>query len=144
MHRTCAALPVVAALLRSGQSNGLTEAIQERCPRVNAKFVVLAVDAQHDRDRALDVRPARTCCGRVGVPGNAVRLRRYARRNDCCCRSTSRGQKKCSAGGIWRARLWIVVSHRASVGMSTLTLQRVIVHADLWKTKAGKTVGWAP
>src|SRR3989454_9271510 len=75
MHRTCAALPVVAALLRSGQSNGLTEAIQERCPRVNAKFVVLAVDAQHDRDRALDVRPARTCCGRVGVPGNAVRLR---------------------------------------------------------------------
>src|SRR5712692_7603312 len=39
--------------------------------------------------------------------------------------------------------MWIV-SHRASVGMSTLTQQRVIVHADVWKTKAGKTVRWAP
>ena len=50
MHRTCAALPVVAALLRSGESNGLTEAIQQRRPRIDAKLVVLAVDVQRDRD----------------------------------------------------------------------------------------------
>jgi hypothetical protein len=31
MHCTCAALPVVAALLRSGESNGLTKAIQRHC-----------------------------------------------------------------------------------------------------------------
>src|ERR1700675_1343055 len=100
MHSTCAALPVVAALLCSSESNGLTEAIQQRRPRIDAKLVVLAVNAQLDWDRALDVRPARTCCGRVAVPGSAVRVRRYARRNDCCRRSTSRGQKKCPAGGI--------------------------------------------
>jgi len=39
---------VIAALLGSGESNGLTDAIEERCPWVNAKLVVLAVDAQRD------------------------------------------------------------------------------------------------
>jgi len=56
MHCTCAALPVVTALLRSGESNGLTNAIEERRTRVDAKLAVLAIDAQRDRDRALDVR----------------------------------------------------------------------------------------
>ena len=55
MHRTCAALPVVTALFRSGESNGLTDAIEERRPRVDSKVAVLAVDAQRDRNRALDV-----------------------------------------------------------------------------------------
>jgi len=39
---------VIAALLGSGESNGLTDAIEERCPWVKAKLVVLAVDAQRD------------------------------------------------------------------------------------------------
>src|SRR6266850_5913457 len=56
MHVTRAALPVVTTLLRSSESNGLTDAIEERRPRVDAKLAVLAVDAQRDRDRALDVR----------------------------------------------------------------------------------------
>src|SRR6267143_2399910 len=68
MHRTRAALPVVTALLRSGESNGLTDAIEERRPRVDAKLAVLAVDAQRDRDRAFDVRPARNFCGRGTLP----------------------------------------------------------------------------
>jgi hypothetical protein len=48
MHGTCAALPVITALLRSGESNSLTDAIEERRPRVNAQLVVLAIDAQRD------------------------------------------------------------------------------------------------
>src|ERR1700678_647340 len=106
--------------------------------------MVFAVNAQRDRDRALNVRPVRNSCDRAALPDNAVRVRRYARRNDCCCRSTSRGQKKRPAGGIWRARLWILVSHRASVRAGRLTQQRVAVHTFAWKTKAGKTVRWAP
>jgi hypothetical protein len=38
-------LPVITTLLRSGESNSLTDAIEERRPRVNTKLVVLAVDA---------------------------------------------------------------------------------------------------
>src|SRR3989454_4908526 len=39
------ALPVVAALLRSGEGEGLTDAIEQRRPRVNEKPLVLAVNA---------------------------------------------------------------------------------------------------
>jgi hypothetical protein len=56
MHCARAALPVVTALLRSGERNRLTDAIEERCPRVDAKVVILAVDAQRNWDHALDVR----------------------------------------------------------------------------------------
>src|SRR6266849_4221102 len=68
MHRTCAALPVVTALLCSGENNGLTDAIEERRSRVDAKLEVLAVDAQRDRDRALDVRSIRKFSGRGALP----------------------------------------------------------------------------
>src|SRR6267143_3156867 len=68
MHRTCAALPVVTAILRSGESNGLTDAIEERSPRVDAKLAVLAVDAQRDRDRSFDVRAVVNFCGRGTLP----------------------------------------------------------------------------
>src|SRR5258705_6576572 len=100
MHRTCAALPVVAALLRSCESNGFTDAIEERRTRVNAKLVVLAVDTQRDRDRALDVRPVRNFRGRGTLLGSAVSVRRSGPRNDCGCCRTCSSWKKCLAGWI--------------------------------------------
>jgi len=46
------------SLLRSGEKQRFTDAIEERRTRVDVKLAVLAVDAQRDRDRALDVRPS--------------------------------------------------------------------------------------
>src|SRR5436190_24379272 len=99
MHRTGTALPVITTLLRSGESNGLTDAIEQRCPRVNAKLAVLAVNAQRDRDRPHDVWLVRNCLGRAARLGSTVRLRRSEPRNDCGCRSASRGPKKYPA--VW-------------------------------------------
>src|SRR5205823_2020211 len=100
MHRAGAALPVIAALLGSGESNGLTDAIKERRPRVNAKLAVLTVNAQCDRDRAGDIRPVRPCRGRRALPWSVVRMRRRAHRNDRGGCSISRGPKKCPATWI--------------------------------------------
>jgi len=80
---------VITALLRSGKSNGLTYAIEERRPRVDAKLAVLAVNAQRDRDGALDVRRVRNDCGRGALPWSAVSVRRPGLRNDCVCCRTS-------------------------------------------------------
>src|ERR1700730_2562945 len=87
MHGTRAALPVVTALLGSGESNSLTDAIEERRTRVDAKLAVLAVDAQRDRDCALDVRAVRSFCGRGALHVSAASVRRHRRSNDysgCC------------------------------------------------------------
>ena len=46
MHGARAALPVVAAFLRSGQRHCFTNAIQQRCPRIDAERVFFTVDAQ--------------------------------------------------------------------------------------------------
>lgn len=46
VNRAGPALPVVAALLGAGQGDGLTNAIQQCRPRVNAKLRLLAVDPQ--------------------------------------------------------------------------------------------------
>ena len=59
MHRARAALAVIATFLRARESNGLADAIQQRRARINAKMVGLAVDAQRDRDGALNVGPLR-------------------------------------------------------------------------------------
>src|SRR6266850_1517386 len=48
MHRTRAALPVITTLLRSSESDGLTQAIKQRRSRVNAKPVLLSIDVQGD------------------------------------------------------------------------------------------------
>ena len=71
VHGARAALPVVAALLRAGEGDGLAEAVEQRRPRVDAEPVLLAVDAQRDRDRALDARRLRDRRGRCGVDGGA-------------------------------------------------------------------------
>jgi hypothetical protein len=65
MHRTCAALTVVTTLLRSSQDNSFADAIEQRCPRVNTKLAVLAVDAENDGHGSLDIRPRQDCRGRV-------------------------------------------------------------------------------
>src|ERR1051325_5762362 len=79
------------------------------------KFVILAINAQRDRDGALDVR-SWTSRSRGALSGSAIRKPRYVRRNHACCHATSGGQKKFAASRIWRTRLRIVVGHRASTG----------------------------
>src|ERR1700694_743713 len=97
MHGTGSALPVITALLRAGQSDGLTDAVEERRPRVDPKLAVLSVDAQRDGDRAFDVRPCRSFRGRGALPGRAVRVLRSAPRNDRSRRASCR-LEKCPAG----------------------------------------------
>ena len=81
VHRACAALAVVAALFGAGECDGLAEAVEQRRPRVDAELVVLAVDAQRDRDRTRDVGPVRTrgghgpARGLFAVPAHADRRR---------------------------------------------------------------------
>src|SRR5207245_9033310 len=101
MHRTGAALPVITTFLRSGESDGLTDAIEQRCPRVDPELAILAVNAQRDRNRALDVWLVRHGRGGAARLGSCVRLRRSAPRYDCCCRRTSRSPKKYPAVRIW-------------------------------------------
>src|SRR5947208_15747556 len=100
MHLAGAALPVIAALLGAGASNGLTDAIQARRPRIDAKLAVLTVNAQRNRDRARDIRPVPTCRGRGALPWSVVRVRRRAHRNDRGGRGISRRPKKCPATWI--------------------------------------------
>src|SRR5437899_1880240 len=61
MHRAGAALAVITTFLRAGERNGLTDAIQQRCARIDAKRVILAVNAQCDRDGSLNVGRGRDC-----------------------------------------------------------------------------------
>src|SRR6266550_43651 len=46
VHRAGAALTVIASLFRAGERDGLTNAIEQRRPRVDTKPVLLAVDPQ--------------------------------------------------------------------------------------------------
>src|ERR1700688_4480835 len=55
-HRACAALSVVAALFRAGQSKILAKKIQKSDARINGHVVVLAIDLQFEFDR-------NTACG---------------------------------------------------------------------------------
>src|SRR5207237_7785394 len=110
----CAALSVIAALLRPGESDSLTDAIEERRPRIDAECVVLAVDAQRNRDGALDARSFRSFRGRGALHGSAVRVRRCARGHDRGRRRGSRGEKERPTGWFRRAR-WRIVWHGASV-----------------------------
>src|ERR1051326_325628 len=118
MDRTCAALTMVTPLLRSCEHYGLTNTVKQRRSRINTKLMVLAINAQRDRDGALNV-PSRTSRSRGALSGSAIRKRRYVRSNHACCHTTSRGQKKFTASRIWRTRLRIVVGHRASTGEKT-------------------------
>ena len=61
MDRAGAALAVITTFLRASESNGLTDAIQQRRARVDAKMVILAVDAERDRDGTLDIGRVRDC-----------------------------------------------------------------------------------
>src|SRR5262245_39468071 len=100
MHGACAALPVVAALLRPGESNRLTDAIEQRRPRINAKLPVLAVDTQRDGDRARNARRVRNRSKRAALAESAVRVHWCAHCYNCTCCSLSCGPKKCPARWI--------------------------------------------
>jgi len=45
---------MITTFLSASENNGLTDAIQERCARVDAKMMVLAVDVERDRDGPLN------------------------------------------------------------------------------------------
>src|SRR5258706_8239177 len=108
MHGAGAALPVITTFLGSGERHCFADAIKQRGPRIDAKLVVFAVNAQRNGDSALDVGPS---TGRIGVAlhGSVFRKRRYISRNQACCHTTTRGQKKIASAGTWRTRLGIVV-----------------------------------
>src|SRR2546427_7406072 len=82
MHRAGPALAMITTFLRAGEGNGLTDAIQQRRARIDAKMVVLAVNAQRDRDGALNVGPVRDCRKRATLCGATVRAHRCAPSND--------------------------------------------------------------
>jgi len=46
VHGACAALAVIAAFLRAGQEKVFTQAVEERCARVDAQSVLNPIDAQ--------------------------------------------------------------------------------------------------
>src|SRR6266436_8725208 len=98
MHGAGAALPVITTFLGSSERSCFADAIKQRGPRIDAKLVVLAVNAQRNRDSALDVWPS---TGRIGVAlnGSVFRQRWYVSRNQACCHTTSRGQKKIASAG---------------------------------------------
>src|SRR5437016_3162557 len=108
MHGAGAALSVIATFLGSGERHCFANAIKQSGPRIDAKLVVLAVNAQRNGDSALDVWPS---TGRIGVAlhGSVFRKCWYVSRNQACCHTTSRGQKKIASAGTWRTRFGIVV-----------------------------------
>ena len=93
MHCAGAALAMITTFLRAGERNGLTDAIQQRRARIDAKRVILAVNAQRDRDGPLNVGRGRDCLG-------AIRAHRSASCNDGGRRSASHGPQKIPARRI--------------------------------------------
>src|SRR5262249_27949846 len=79
VHGTGAALTMIATLFCSGERNHLTEAIQQGGPRINAYWVILAVDAQSDRNRALAGGRGCSC---TFVDGSGSRMCRRVCRRD--------------------------------------------------------------
>jgi hypothetical protein len=55
VHRAGTALTVVASLLGAGQDNAFAQAVQQSGSRVETEAVLVAVDAQRERNGALDV-----------------------------------------------------------------------------------------
>src|SRR6267142_928648 len=106
MHCASAALAVIATFLGPGESKGLTNAIQQGRTRINAKMVVLAVDAQRDWDGTRDVGAVRDCPRLAALCGRA---HRRAPGNDCGCGSTPHSLQKCPACRIRRVRLFVVM-----------------------------------
>src|SRR4051794_5365480 len=105
MHRAGAALSMIAALLRSGESHGLADAIEKCRAWIDPELIIVAIDAQRDLDFAPNIRPIRVCCGCTGWLGRACRR--------CSCRFAhggfALGWKKCPTGLV---RQWIVC-HKA-------------------------------
>src|SRR6185295_15935758 len=104
MHRARAALAVIATFLRPGESDGLTDAIQQSCARINAKTVILAIDPQSNRDAAFNVWLVRDC--RRAASWKVVSC---ASSDDYGRRSTSHCAQEYAATRIRWARLFVVI-----------------------------------
>jgi hypothetical protein len=55
-HRACAALPLIAALLRSGHLQPLAQGVEQHHARVEFQCLRRAVDLEHDPDWVLQCR----------------------------------------------------------------------------------------
>src|ERR1051325_1155898 len=108
MHRTGATLSVVATFLSSCEGNRLANTVQQRCTRVNAKFVILAINAQRDRNGALDARTD-IDRSRIFFSSSGTCEGRYIRRRETCGHTAPASQKKSATRWIWRTRLRIVI-----------------------------------
>src|SRR5258707_15328654 len=93
-----AALTVITTFLRAGESNGLADAIQQGRTRVDAKMVVLAINAERDWDRTLNIGRVCDCCRRATLCGRASRC---TPSYDCGRRRASNCPQKIPASRIW-------------------------------------------
>src|SRR5579862_3582371 len=82
MHRTRAALSVVAALLRAGQLHVFAQAIQQCSPGIDLRRHRLAIHAQGDRNRAGNLRLIRA--RHLLYRSSLRRSQRPCRCNDSC------------------------------------------------------------
>src|SRR5258707_12641947 len=103
VHGTRAALPMVAALSGSCERNRFSEAIKQRCSRIKSELVVLTVDVERDRDRALNGRTIRmyTC---TLVCGPDCSIRRRVGRDHTSSYRTAGAYEKVAAIRIWQLR----------------------------------------
>src|SRR6185437_13757328 len=110
--------PVIAALLGAGEEQRLAKAIEQGRPGIDADPLLLAVDAQGDRDRAR----RRRVVHRRGRAGRRERRRRASGQRRCGGGSR-RGGEKSPAGQIGSAS-GRIVCHGASVSRERVEATR--------------------
>src|SRR5689334_15276245 len=101
MHGTCAALPVIATLFCAGDGYRFTNAIQQGGAGIDAKLMVLTINAENQWDRALDGGRVRVSRGRTLL---STRGYGNARTENRCCRYSPSIDEKFSARGACRTR----------------------------------------
>src|SRR5262249_1362065 len=106
MNCACAALTVVTPLLGSGQNNCLANAVEQRRPRIDAKLVVLAVDAENNWN-AFDAVPFLFTYRCRDALLSAARVCRYISAYNGGCGRRSSIHEELSASLVSEARLQI-------------------------------------
>src|SRR5579864_5257864 len=102
MHSARAALPMIAALFRSGERNRFTNAIEQRCSRIYPQWMLFTVNAQCDGDGALTGRIPPCSLG-PALAGRAGCMRRGTRSHYARSHRAARRQKKLTASWVGHA-----------------------------------------
>src|ERR1041385_1061657 len=102
MHRACAALPVIATLFCAREGYRFANAIQKGGAGIDAKLMVLTIDAENQGNRAFD--GGRVRVSRRHALRSFTRLCGYVRTYYGCCRYSPAIHEKFSARRACRAR----------------------------------------